>query len=274
MVDQDRSLGGDLHRLGQVLPEHLLVVHFFHRAPPQDVRWADHQRVPDRSGDGERLFEGARHPRLRLGDSQPGDDLAEPVPVLGEVDRRRGGAEDPDPCRLEFSCEVEGRLAAELHDHPLGLLLFVDREHVLDGQGLEIELVGGVVIRGDGLGIAVDHDRFVPRLAEGEGGVDAAVVEFDPLPDPVRTAAENEDLPPVARLDPVRPVVGRVVVGGLLHSAHRDRVPCLHDPQRDPSLPDRRFRDAEDIGEVFVGEPVLFRLDEEVVGGKTPLVYE
>ena len=104
--------------------------------------------------------------------------------------------------------------------------------------------------------------------------MDAAVVEFDPLPDPVRTAAENEDLPPVARLDPVRPVVGRVVVGGLLHPAHRDRIPCLDDPQCDPSLPDRRFRDAEDPGEVLVGEPVLFRLDEEVVGGKMPLVRQ
>ncbi len=42
----------------------------------------------------------------------------------------------------------------------------------------------------------------------------------------------------------------------------------------DPGEVDRRRGGAEDPGEVFVGEPVLFRLDEEVGGGKMLLVRQ
>ena len=53
------------------------------------------------------------------------------------------------------------------------------------------KLVGGVVVRRDGLRVAVDHDRLVPRLAHGHGRVRAAIVELDALSNAVRSAAEN-----------------------------------------------------------------------------------
>ena len=94
--------------------------------------------------------------------------------------------------------ELERRLAAELNDHALeraALALLVEyRQHVLGGQRLEIESVRSVVVRRDGLRIAVDHDRLVARRAQRERGVAAAIVELDPLPDPVRAAAEDDDL--------------------------------------------------------------------------------
>src|SRR5439155_20119614 len=37
--------------------------------------------------------------------------------------------------------------------------------------------------------------RLEAVLAQRQGGVDAAVVELDALPDPVRAAAEDDDLP-------------------------------------------------------------------------------
>ena len=64
------------------------------------------------------------------------------------------------PRRLSGSARVERRLAAELHDHAIGLLGVDDVEHVLERERLEVEAVAGVVIGRDGLGIAVDHDRF------------------------------------------------------------------------------------------------------------------
>ena len=77
-----------------------------------------------------------------------------------------------------------------------GLLLGVhDLEHVLERQRLEVEPVGGVVVGGDGLGVAVDHDRLEARaalaLAERHRGVDAGVVELDALPDPVRARSRG-----------------------------------------------------------------------------------
>src|SRR5690606_9984562 len=71
--------------------------------------------------------------------------------------------------------------------------------------------------------VAVDHDRFVPGLAQREAGVDAAVIELDALPDPVRTTAENDDLATVAGVGLVlRLAEGRRFVGRI--HVRRDRL--------------------------------------------------
>ena len=94
--------------------------------------------------------------------------------------------------------ELERRLAAELHDdavqRAVGALGVDDLEHVLGGERLEIEPVGGVVVGRHRLRIAVDHDGLVAGFLEREGGVAAAIVELDALADAVRAAAENDDL--------------------------------------------------------------------------------
>ena len=94
--------------------------------------------------------------------------------------------------------EPERRLAAELRDDADRLLAVADGEHLLRRERLEVEPVGRVVVGRDRLRVAVDHHRLVAERAEGLGGVDAAVVELDPLADPVRARAEDDD----ARLVP------------------------------------------------------------------------
>ena len=89
--------------------------------------------------------------------------------------------------------QVQRRLPAELHDHPLRLHPVADVEHVLGRQRLEEEVVAGVVVGGDGLRVRVDHDGLEAGLAQREGGLAAAVVELDPLADAVRAAAEDHD---------------------------------------------------------------------------------
>ena len=112
-----------------------------------------------------------------------------------EVDR---GAEDRRARLLDDVGELQRRLPAELDDdaleRPLLALLVEDGEHVLLGQRLEIEPVRRVVVGRNRLRIAVDHDRLEARLAQREGGVAAAIVELDALPDAVRPAAEDDDL--------------------------------------------------------------------------------
>ena len=106
------------------------------------------------------------------------------------------------------SCTMtpEQRAVALLDAHQL--------DHVLGGQRLEIEPVGGVVIGRDGLGIAVDHDRLDAGLVEAVGGMDAAIVELDALADAVGAAAEDHHL--VARSD-----------GSASHSAGADPVALI-----------------------------------------------
>ena len=68
----------------------------------------------------------------------------------------------------------------------------VDLEDVLDREGLKVEAVRRVVVRGDGLRVAVHHDGLVPGLMKCHNGMHAGVVELDSLTNPVRAGAENK----------------------------------------------------------------------------------
>ena len=102
------------------------------------------------------------------------------------------------PAAFEPLRQAQRGLSAELHDHPgdgarerLGP---VHLEHVLERERLEVQAVGGVVVGGDGLRVAVDHHGLVAGLRQRQCGVDAGVVELDALTDAVRSGAEDQDL--------------------------------------------------------------------------------
>ena len=75
---------------------------------------------------------------------------------------------------------------------PTGRSRLEHGQHSLFVERLEIEPVGGVVVGRDSLRIAVDHHGLEALSAETLGGVDAAVVELDPLPNPVRATAQDD----------------------------------------------------------------------------------
>ncbi len=126
--------------------------------------------------------------RGRVRDPQAVEHLREPLAVLGQVDSLRLRAEDGHACFLERPRKLERRLAAERHEHACGLLGSHDVHDVFEREWLEVEAVGGVVVSGDRLRVAVHHDRLEAHLRERVGGVHAAVVELDPLADPVGPA--------------------------------------------------------------------------------------
>jgi hypothetical protein len=132
------------------------------------------------------------------------DERGEPLAVLRQIDRVGRGAEDRDACVLERLREVERGLPAELDDHAhegaVPLLDVEDLEHVLRGQRLEVQAVGGVIVGRHRFRVAVDHDRLIARIRERETRMAATIIELDPLPDPVRAATEDDDLAPVSRL--------------------------------------------------------------------------
>ena len=103
------------------------------------------------------------------------------------------GAHDPVAGGLDRPREAQRRLPAELGDDALRPLAIEDGEHLLGRERLEVEPVGGVVVGRDRLGVAVDHHGLVAERPEGLDGVDAAVVELDALPDPIRPRAEDHD---------------------------------------------------------------------------------
>ena len=116
------------------------------------------------------------------------DERAEEVAVFGEGDVFRGRADDPGAGLFKPFGEVEWRLAAILHDYAVAFLAVVDLHHVLEGQRLEVELVRGVIVGRDGLGIRIDHHHFVAALPQGECRMATAPVELDALADAVGPA--------------------------------------------------------------------------------------
>ena len=113
-----------------------------------------------------------------------------------------------------------------------GVLDVDDVHHVLERERLEVELVGGVVVGGDGFGVAVDHDRLVPRIGERVGRVHAAVIELDALTDAVGACAQDHRALLRLRRDlAFAGVVGLIVVSRLareLGGAGVDRLERGH----------------------------------------------
>jgi len=82
-----------------------------------------------------------------------------------------------------------------------------------EGQGVEEEPIGDVVVGGDGLRVAVDHDGLV-AIGQGHRGVNTGVVELNALADPVRTRAQDDDGLTLAGCHLGLQVVAGVEVGG------------------------------------------------------------
>ena len=187
-VDQDALLGPSRRR------DRLVVVADLHVPPAEHVGRPHEHRVADRLGDLDRL---RRRPAAIAQDGNGDVELVaergKALAVLGEVDRVERRAEDPPAFCLDLARELERGLAPELDDDAVGQLAGADLEHLLDAERLEVEAVGRVVVGRDRLGVAVDHHGLEAERAVGLCGVDAAVVELDPLADPVRARAEDDD---------------------------------------------------------------------------------
>ena len=266
-VDEDRVLRRGDRRPGDVLAEGRVVVDDLHAAATEDVGGPHEDRVADLAGDLHGLVRAEGRPVL--GRVEPGlvEDTAEVAPVLREVDGLGRGADDRDARGLELPRQAEGRLPTELDDDAgdrPGLALGVDDlEDVLEGQRLEVEAAARVVVGRDGLGVAVDHDRVVAGLPQGEARVHARVVELDTLTDPVGPRAEDDDGRALARLDLGLLVVGAVVVRrlggelgragvhGLVDRADAEGVPHpAHDRLVHPAQPrDLGVGEAVPLGE-------------------------
>src|SRR5918993_4586924 len=213
LVDEGRVSRAGARAGPEVEVEVIVVVDDLHPAPAEHVRRPHDDRIPELARHLPRLLgrrcgpePGVRYAVLRQESSEPGA-------VLREVYGIGRGAEDSRSCLFQLVRELQRALAAELQDHTFGLLSSYDLEDMLRGERLEVQAGGGVVIRGEGLGIGVDHDRVVAALREGVTGVDTGVVELYALADAIGTAAEDDDGGVLLSPDLVLLLVGGVIVG-------------------------------------------------------------
>ncbi len=265
LVDQDRMLGRGLHGGRHVAAQVVHIIDDLHGPAAQHIGRTDHDRIADPVGHLLGFFEGAGHTVLRLAQSQLVQHLLEALPVLGPVDGVRRGADDRHAGLFQGNGQLERCLSAELDDHPVRLLHCDDIEDILQGQRLEIEAVGGVVVGGDGLRVAVDHDGLVAVLGQGKDTMHAAVIEFDPLADPVRPAAQDHDLLPVGRLGLALLFIGGVEIGRVGLEFGGTGIHALEDRQHlqgQPQGADLVFASVPELGQDLVGEAELLGLPQ------------
>ena len=189
-----RQLGGTL----DVVFQRLFVVNDFHTAAAQHVGRTNQYWVADGGSNLAGLSEGGGGAVFRCCQFCLVEDLAEFAAVLGGVDSCRAGAHDRNACLLQAGSKAQRSLATQLDNHASNVtrsgLRVVNLHDVLEGQRLEVETVCGVIVGGDGLRVAVDHDGLVALLRELKGRVNAGVVKLDTLTNAVRAGAQNDDL--------------------------------------------------------------------------------
>src|ERR1039457_2390293 len=197
-IDEDGAVLRILDGLLHILHDRVVVVEVNHGSPSEDIRRTNQHRESDFLRGFDRLFDRGDHGSGGLRDVEFFEKFSETLAVFGQIDRFGRGADDVDACSLEGQRKIQRRLTAELHDHAdgraAGCFVLADGEHIFEGERLEVEAVAGVVVGGDRLRIAVDHDGFVAILTQRVGGVAAAVIEFNSLPDAVGAGTENDDL--------------------------------------------------------------------------------
>ena len=148
-------------QLGQIAPELVPGIDDPHRPATEHVRWAHQHRKPDRVGNLHRLGDRGGRPVSGLWDPQPATQRGEALPILRGIDGVWRGSCNHETGLLDGMCQTEWGLASELDDHGLRLFHHQDCQHVLDGEGLEIQAARRVVVRRNRLRVAVDHHRFV-----------------------------------------------------------------------------------------------------------------
>ena len=165
----------------------VIVVDDLHVLPADDVRRAQQHGIAERLRGVQRLGQCLHPHPLRARDVKLLEQGVEPLAVLGDVDALGRCAEDADAVAVERLRERDGGLPAE-GDHDAGGLLDVDDlQHVLSRERLEIQAVGGVVVRGDGLGVVVDDDDIIAHGLERPHTVDGRIVKLNALPDADRS---------------------------------------------------------------------------------------
>ena len=184
----------DLHGVFQVVAQLPLVGNDLHSPTAQDEGGAHQHGIADLLGGSNAVFQLRHGLALGSGNVQLVQQLFKFVPILGPVDGGTVRADDGHAPLHQGVCQVDGGLAAQRGNDALGILEVQDVHHILGGQGLKVQLVGGRVVRGDRLRVVVDDDRFVAAFPDRAHRVYRGIVEFHALPDADRTGAEHDHL--------------------------------------------------------------------------------
>ena len=193
-VDQYGPVLRDGYRFPHVAADRFLIVGNHHAAAAQHVAGPDQNGKAEADGDVAGLLFAGGGSIGRRRNVQIVQKLAKAFAVFRKIDIVGVGSNDGHAQPLQRQRKIQRRLSAELHNHAVGFFGIDDVENLFQRKRFEVETVAGVVVGGNGLGVAVDHDRLDAEFLQRERCVAATVVELNSLPDAVRTAAQNHHL--------------------------------------------------------------------------------
>ena len=179
----------DLH----IGPHVLVIVSDDHVLAADDVGGAQQHGIAQLMSGVQRLLHTGDGPALRPLDREPLQQGIEPLPVLCHVDGLSAGTQNGDTVAVQELGELDGRLAAESYHHAHGLLHLDDVHDILGEQRFKVKAIGGIIVRGDGLGVVVDDDYLVAQLLQRPDAVDGGVVKLNALADADGAGAKHHN---------------------------------------------------------------------------------
>ena len=262
-VQKNGGVVRDLDGFAHVALQIALLVHDLHGAASQHIAWAHHQGVAEVARLGERLFFSPGRGVGGLPEPQVLQHLLKTLAVFGRIDHVGARADDGHTRRFKPQCQLQGRLSAVLHNHPQGLFALDNLQHIFQRQGLKVEPITRVVIGGNRLGIAVDHDGLIAIFSERHGRVHAAVIKLNALANSVGTPPQDHDFFGVAGVGLALLLVGGVKVSGVGLKLGRTGVNALINgahPVRMSVRPHLLLAGAKQLGHAPVREAFLLEL--------------
>ena len=147
LVDQDWPIRRRIHRLCHVASNRIVVIADFHGTAAENITRTDQHRIADFIGDPPGSMGVGRGSVGRLPQSQTFQDSLEPLAIFRGINHVRAGANNVNAGGFETTCQIERRLTAELHNHPVRLHPVADVEHIFGCERFEEQKVRRVVVR-------------------------------------------------------------------------------------------------------------------------------
>ena len=146
-IQVDRTVWCDVCSRLHVGDQVGIVVNNGHTATTKNVAWADNQRVTNSTSGVASLVHGRSNCRWWAGNVQAVKKGCETVAVLCQVNCFWLGAHDRNTSVFQSTSKLNWSLAAKGDNNTFWLLNLNNIHDVFKGQRLEIQTVGGVVVR-------------------------------------------------------------------------------------------------------------------------------
>ena len=165
----------------------------------QSVGGTDDDGVADLLGEGHGVLHALHHLGGDAGLVDGFHAVLEALTVLSLTDGLGAGAQQLHAVLGQSAVLVEGHgqvqagLAAQSGQDRVGTLLLNDLGHRGDVQGLDIHMVGNVLVGHDGGGVRVDQHHLNALFLQGTAGLGAGVVELGSLADDDGAGAQHQN---------------------------------------------------------------------------------